>query len=107
MARTLLAKSAAVLGLGWAAFYGWLLASVLSSLYSPVRGFCATPEVIALTGGAVVVAPIALLLVFAMARLRAGITERRNWRAISLLAGVALLGAVGTNWLVLLRLVLP
>ena len=99
-------KVSAVLGLGLAAFYYWSLAVVLYSLYGPGHGRCGTPQVLALTAGAVVVTPIALLLVFAIVRFRSRIAARRTWRAISLLAGVALLAAAGINWFFFVRLVL-
>jgi hypothetical protein len=99
------AKVSAVLGLGLAAFYCSSLAILLYSIYGPGHGRCGTGQVGALALGAVVVAPIALLLVFAIARFRAGIPARRIWQAIASLAVVALLVAVGINWFILFRLV--
>jgi hypothetical protein len=102
-----LAKLSAVLGLGLAVPYGGFLARLLYRLYGPAHEHCGTPEVLALTAGAVVVAPLAVLLVVAMARYRAGIAAHRAWQAVSCLAVVALLLAVGANWLVFLRLIAP
>jgi hypothetical protein len=88
-----------------AGFHGWVLASVLYRLYGPAHGRCGTPEVLTLTGGAVVVAPIAILLAFAIGRFRGAIADQTVWRVIALLAIVALLAAVVGNWLAFLRLV--
>ena len=57
-----------MLGLCFAVFYGWCLALVLRGLYSPTAAgdFCGTPGVLALTFGAVLFSPAALLLVAAI-----------------------------------------
>jgi len=101
----LLAKSSAVLGLGLAVPYAGFLALILYGLYGPTPKPCGTPEVLALTAGAVVVAPIAVLLVVANARFRAALPAQRAWQAASWLAVVSLLVAVGTNWVILLRVI--
>jgi hypothetical protein len=85
-----------------AAPYSWFLGLILFNLYGPARRPCSTSEMFGLIGGAVVVAPIAILLVAAIARFRAGIAAQRVWRAVSWLAVASLLVAVGTNWVILL-----
>ena len=100
-----LAKLSVVLGLVLAAPYCWFLALVLYSLYGPTPRPCSTSEMFGLIAGAVVVAPLAILLVAASARFRKAIPTQRVWRAISWLAVAALLAAVGVNWVILVRLV--
>lgn len=101
----LLAKSAVVLSLALAVPYGWFLGLILYGLYGPSPRSCSTAEMFALLAGAGIVAPLAILLVVAIARFRAGTgADRRIWRAVSWLAVASLLIAVGTNWVVLFRL---
>ena len=100
----LLAKLSAVLGLVLAAPYCWFLGPILYNLYGPAPRPCSTSEMFGLIGGAVVVAPLAILLVTAIARFRDGIAVQRVWRAVSWLAAVSLLVAIGANWFILVRL---
>ncbi len=100
------AKLSAVLGLGLAVPYSGLLALILYHLYGPGQhGYCATPEVGALALGAVVVAPIAMLLAVVIARFRKRIPAQRGWQSVSWLAVVLLLVAAGTNWAILVRVI--
>jgi len=101
----LLATLSVLFGLGLATAYGGFLAYLLYRFYGPVPGRCGTAEVGALAGGAVVVAPIAILLVVAIVRFRTRISAQRVWRAVSWLAVVLLLVTAGTNWVVLFRII--
>lgn len=105
----LVAKTSAVLGLCFAVFYGWCLALVLRGLYSPTAAgdFCGTPGVLALTFGAVLFSPAALLLVAAIVLSRAGIASERVWQAVALAAVLLLLAAAATNWITFIPFLAP
>lgn len=99
-------RAAIVLASAFAAAYAWPLVSILCRLWFPEPGRrCGTPEVVALLAGAVIVAPLALLLAAIQPAMRRALPERPLWRALSYIAVVVLILLVVANWVSLIKLV--
>ncbi len=100
------ARFAIVLASAFAGAYGWPLVSIMRRLWFPEPGRrCGTPEVFALLAGAVIVAPLALLLAAIQPAMRRALADRPLWRALSYTALVVLVLLVVANWVALIKLV--